>query len=188
MRLRMRTDLETLRTTAAVCLPPRRRQGIVRPAQPEDAMPRAALIAALLLAAPTSLAQTALAQTALAQTSLAQTALAQTAATVPPARAQAATVPTPAQGPAAAPARAARPAAAPMALGANQFTTEAAAQAHCSTDGIVWVNPRSKAYHLKGTRYYGHTRTGAYMCHKDADAGGMHPTPGEKPATTASAQ
>lgn len=104
-----------------------------------------------------------------------------------PALAQTAVAPAPVQAPAAAAAHAARPAAVPAALAANQFTTEAAAQAHCAADSIVWVNPRSKAYHLKGTRYYGHTRTGAYMCHKDADAGGMHATPGEKPATTASA-
>ncbi len=72
--------------------------------------------------------------------------------------------------------------------GPNQFADEAAAQAHCPGDATVWVNPRSKAYHLKGTRYYGHTRSGAYMCRRDADAGGMHgPGAGRQTASAAPA-
>ena len=73
---------------------------------------------------------------------------------------------------------------------ANQFTTEAAAQAHCPGDAIVWENPRSRAYHPKGDRYFGHTKTGAYMCKRDADAAGMHASgttrsPGGKQAASA---
>ena len=81
-----------------------------------------------------------------------------------------------------APAPSGVPAAAPRAsstagvTGANQFTTEAAAQAHCPGASIVWGNPRSKAYHARGDRYFGHTRTGAYMCQRDADAAGLHAT------------
>ena len=57
----------------------------------------------------------------------------------------------------------------------DQFTTEAAARAHCPGDTVVWATlSRTKAYHLSGDRYYGKTRRGAYMCQKDADKDGMH--------------
>ena len=69
------------------------------------------------------------------------------------------------------------------ATGANQFTTEAAAQAHCPGNAVVWENPRSKAYHAKGDRYFGHTKVGAYMCQRDADAGGMHASGATKAAS-----
>ena len=60
------------------------------------------------------------------------------------------------------------------ATGANQFTTEMTAQAHCPGGAVVWENPRSKAYHPKVDRYFGHTKVGAYLCQRDADAAGMH--------------
>ncbi|MGI4796893.1 MAG: hypothetical protein ACRYG8_23145 [Janthinobacterium lividum] len=63
---------------------------------------------------------------------------------------------------------------------ANQFTSEVLAQAHCSSDSIVWVNLRSKAIHLKGTKFYGHTKSGAYMCQRDATADGMHAAQSKK--------
>ena len=50
---------------------------------------------------------------------------------------------------------------------------------------MVWVNLRSKAFHLKGTKFYGHTKSGAYMCQRDATSGGMHATQGEKPSGSA---
>jgi len=80
-----------------------------------------------------------------------------------------------------APTRMAAPTSRTPASSANQFASEPLAQAHCAGDSVVWVNLRSKAYHLKGTQYYGHTKSGAYMCQKDATAGGMHATQGEKP-------
>jgi hypothetical protein len=59
--------------------------------------------------------------------------------------------------------------------GLNQYKTEAEAKGHCPTDTVVWANlGGSKAYHLSGDRYYGKTKKGAYMCMKDADAGGFH--------------
>ncbi len=61
----------------------------------------------------------------------------------------------------------------------------ALAQAHCPGDSVVWVNLRSKAVHLKGTKFYGHTKSGAYMCQRDATAGGMHATQGKKPSGSA---
>ncbi|MGI4798519.1 MAG: hypothetical protein ACRYG8_31645 [Janthinobacterium lividum] len=71
------------------------------------------------------------------------------------------------------------------ATSANQFASETLAQAHCAGDSIVWVNLRSKAYHLKSTQYYGHTKSGAYMCQRDATAGGMHAAQSKKPGGSA---
>jgi hypothetical protein len=37
----------------------------------------------------------------------------------------------------------------------------------------VWVNLKSKVYHFSGTRFYGNTEHGAYMCESDTSAEGM---------------
>jgi hypothetical protein len=37
----------------------------------------------------------------------------------------------------------------------------------------VWVNLTSKIYHFSGTRSYGNTKHGAYMCEHDTAAAGM---------------
>jgi len=42
-----------------------------------------------------------------------------------------------------------------------QFETEAAAQAHCPRDQVVWLNTNSGIYHEKGMRWYGRTKNGA---------------------------
>jgi hypothetical protein len=54
----------------------------------------------------------------------------------------------------------------------NQFATEAEAKAHCPSGVVVWLNTRSKVYHLAGTGEYGKTRSGAYMCREDAARAG----------------
>ena len=56
---------------------------------------------------------------------------------------------------------------------ANEFSTEAQAKARCPTDTVVWVNLTSKIYHFSGTRNYGNTKHGAYMCERDTAAAGM---------------
>jgi hypothetical protein len=61
---------------------------------------------------------------------------------------------------------------APSVLQAGQYTTELAARARCPSDTIVWVNTPTRIYHYSGTRYYGHTLKGAYMCEADARGGG----------------
>jgi hypothetical protein len=61
---------------------------------------------------------------------------------------------------------------APSALQAGQYTTELAARARCPSDTVVWVNTPTRIYHYSGTRYYGHTLKGGYMCEADARAGG----------------
>jgi hypothetical protein len=66
-----------------------------------------------------------------------------------------------------------------MNTGAGQppgFDTESAAQAHCSSDTVVWLNTKTKVYHEKGMVYYGHTKQGAYVCKKEADSAGDHET------------
>ena len=37
---------------------------------------------------------------------------------------------------------------------------------------MVWVNTKSHIYHYAGTRSYGTTKQGAYMCEADANAAG----------------
>jgi hypothetical protein len=58
-------------------------------------------------------------------------------------------------------------------VGANQFSTEAQAKAHCPSDTVVWVNLKSKVYHFSGTKDYGTTKHGAYMRERDTAASGM---------------
>ena len=46
------------------------------------------------------------------------------------------------------------------------------AQYRCPGATVVWVNERSRIYHFAGTRDYGHTKRGAYMCEADAQTAG----------------
>ena len=55
---------------------------------------------------------------------------------------------------------------------AVQFCTDAEAKSRCPGAAVVWVNTKSKVYHFAGTSFYGHTKTGAYMCESDATAEG----------------
>jgi hypothetical protein len=57
--------------------------------------------------------------------------------------------------------------------GANQYTTEARARAHCPGDTVVWANTRSDIYHFRGSSFYGNTVSGAYMCEQDALSEGI---------------
>lgn len=60
----------------------------------------------------------------------------------------------------------------------NQFTSEIAAKSACGTDPVVWANLSSKAYHTSGTRYFGKTKRGAYMCQGAANSSGYHQSRG----------
>lgn len=63
--------------------------------------------------------------------------------------------------------------------GANQFQSESAAKQACGVDAVVWVNTSgSKAWHVSGDKYYGHTKRGAYMCEQAAQQTGYHPSGG----------
>jgi len=56
------------------------------------------------------------------------------------------------------------------------FRTEPAAQAHCPGDTVIWLNTESAIYHLKGEKWYGRTKHGAYVCKKEAGAAGDQET------------
>ena len=96
----------------------------------------------------------------------------------------AASKPAPTAGPAR-PARSAAPVApaAPAATSpsaANQYSTEAQAKARCGSDTVVWVNIASKIYHFAGHKSYGHTKSGTYMCEREATRMGMRAAKNEK--------
>ncbi len=63
---------------------------------------------------------------------------------------------------------------------AGEFATETEAKAHCPGETVVWANTRSKIYHFAGTRSYGKTKNGAFMCEKDTSAAGMRSAKNEK--------
>ncbi len=52
------------------------------------------------------------------------------------------------------------------------YTSEDLAQQHCPRDVVVWLNLPTRVYHLKGQRWYGRTKNGAYVCKTEADAVG----------------
>jgi hypothetical protein len=59
------------------------------------------------------------------------------------------------------------------AVAVGQFTTEAEAKANCPADAVVWINPKSRIYHAGGSRSYGTTKQGAYMCEQESLAAGF---------------
>ena len=52
------------------------------------------------------------------------------------------------------------------------FPSEQSAQLHCPADTVVWLNVPTGIYHLKGQRWYGRTKSGAYVCKQEADKAG----------------
>jgi len=68
-------------------------------------------------------------------------------------------------------------------LDKGQYATEDDAKANCPSDAVVWVNSASKVYHPSGSRSYGKTATGAYMCEQDSIAAGFRaPKVARRPA------
>jgi len=57
-------------------------------------------------------------------------------------------------------------------MNADQFSTEGDARAHCGSETVVWVNTKSHVYHFPGSREFGQTKHGAFMCQADADRAG----------------
>ena len=58
----------------------------------------------------------------------------------------------------------------------DQFNSEQAAQQHCPTDIVVWVNLTTGIFHYKGQRWYGITKSGAYVCKQEAVKEGDRPS------------
>jgi hypothetical protein len=56
------------------------------------------------------------------------------------------------------------------------FPNEQQAQQHYPADTVVWVNLPSAIYHFKGERWYGNTKSGAYVCQREADRAGDRAT------------
>ncbi len=58
----------------------------------------------------------------------------------------------------------------------DRFKTVADASAHCPNNVVVWSTlARAKVFHLSGSRWYGRTKHGAYICRSDALAYGFRP-------------
>jgi hypothetical protein len=53
------------------------------------------------------------------------------------------------------------------------FRTEAQAQEHCPKDTVVWIDPQSAMYYLKGQGRYG-SIAGRYACRDEVESSGMH--------------
>ncbi len=53
------------------------------------------------------------------------------------------------------------------------FRTEQQAREHCPNDTVVWVDPQSGGYHLNASPLYGHSGSGRYACHGEAELAGM---------------
>ncbi len=66
-------------------------------------------------------------------------------------------------------------------LAAGQFASEGEARRHCPSDQVVWGNTDSKIYHYAGTKYYGNTKAGAYMCQRDGERAGYRAAKNETP-------
>jgi hypothetical protein len=69
---------------------------------------------------------------------------------------------------------------APAATGAGSSATAQQAQYRCPGATVVWVNEKSHIYHFPGTRDYGNTKRGAYMCEADAQAAGNRAAKNER--------
>lgn len=65
---------------------------------------------------------------------------------------------------------------------AGQFSSESAAKESCGTNPVVWVNKSSKVIHPSGDKYFGKTKSGAFMCQNTAEQAGYH-MPGPSKAT-----
>ena len=62
--------------------------------------------------------------------------------------------------------------------GLQTFSTEQSAKQHCPTDTVMWLNLPTVIYHYTGQHWYGNTKSGAYVCQKEADKVGDRATRG----------
>ena len=59
----------------------------------------------------------------------------------------------------------------------KRLPPQAQAEPLCPFEPVVWVNTKSRVYHAAGSRSYGHTRDGAYMCETEAKSAGNRAAP-----------
>jgi len=102
------------------------------------------------------------------------------AAAPAPAQTKTTVAPAPAPAPSTPPAGTAARPATTAPTGANQYATEVQAKMRCGSGTIVWANLDSKIYHFTGNKDYGNTKSGAYMCERDATSQGMRAAKNEK--------
>jgi hypothetical protein len=57
------------------------------------------------------------------------------------------------------------------------FQFEQQAQRHCPDDSVVWTDAARHLYNVKGERWYGATKSGAYVCLRDVEKAGYHARP-----------
>jgi hypothetical protein len=53
------------------------------------------------------------------------------------------------------------------------FRTEQQAQEHCPKDTVVWLDPQSGMFELKGHRSHGVFGAGRFACRGEAERSGM---------------
>jgi hypothetical protein len=53
------------------------------------------------------------------------------------------------------------------------YRTEQQAQEHCPKDAVVWLDPQSGMFQLKGHGSYGFSGAGRYACRGEAERAGM---------------
>jgi hypothetical protein len=58
-----------------------------------------------------------------------------------------------------------------LAADPKTYPSEDAATKACKS-AVVWGTPESGVYHVKGTRYYGNTKTGVWACEAAAKKAG----------------
>ena len=58
----------------------------------------------------------------------------------------------------------------------ERYDSESQAQQHCPKDTVVWLNLPTMIWHYKGQRWYGRTKSGTYVCEKEAAAAGARAT------------
>lgn len=79
---------------------------------------------------------------------------------------------------------AALPVAAPAAK--SRAAADAPVAVRCASgDPVVWLNTETKVYHLSGSRYYGKTKHGKYLCRTEAAKAGARLAKSEGATTKA---
>lgn len=68
----------------------------------------------------------------------------------------------------------------PAATGSGGFASAQEAQYKCPGATVVWVNQHSHIYHFPGTRDYGNTKRGEFMCEAEAQASGNRAAKNER--------